>query len=192
MGDSTPSKERQTDQHAFGGFRRRPGASGTKLSAIRKLRKQQLHSVETKITIIFDQGKEGRERQSQVLHRLKEMEHSSENRAKVVAREIAELREEGRLERQRRRQLQQVRQGGVLGMHACKPGAIVESGGGEAVVREGPRVAPLVACSGKESGISKALYILSGFAYAGARRELSSSSSHVSCLAGFCPTGHKH
>eukprot|EP00752_Nemacystus_decipiens_P005969 g5391.t1 len=48
------------------------------------------------------EGKEGRERQSQVLHRLKEMEHGSEKRATLVAREIAELREEGRLERQRR------------------------------------------------------------------------------------------
>lgn len=56
-----------------------------------------------------------------MLHRLKEMEHGSEKRATLVAREIAELREEGRLERQRRLQLQQVRiliVGGVVVRHA--------------------------------------------------------------------------
>lgn len=63
------------------------------------------------------QGKEGRDRQSQVLRRLKEMEHGSEKRAKLVAREIAELREEGHLERQRRRQLVQVCQS--QGCSAC-------------------------------------------------------------------------
>lgn len=46
-----------------------------------------------------------------MLHRLKEMEHGSEKRAKLVAREIAELREEGRLQRQRRHQLLQVSRG---------------------------------------------------------------------------------
>lgn len=37
--------------------------------------------------------------------RLQEIEHGSERRAKVVARDIAELRAEGRLERQRIDQL---------------------------------------------------------------------------------------
>ncbi|CAN0222747.1 unnamed protein product [Ectocarpus sp. 6 AP-2014] len=53
------------------------------------------------------EGADGRQRQSEVMHRLEEMEHGSEKRARVVAREIAELREEGRLERQRISQLQQ-------------------------------------------------------------------------------------
>ncbi|CAM9188640.1 unnamed protein product [Ectocarpus sp. 4 AP-2014] len=57
------------------------------------------------------EGADGRQRQSEVMHRLEEMEHGSEKRARVVtrvAREIAELREEGRLERQRMSELQQV------------------------------------------------------------------------------------
>ncbi|CAM9562481.1 unnamed protein product [Ectocarpus fasciculatus] len=53
------------------------------------------------------EGADGRQRQSEVMHRLEEMEHGSEKRARVVERQIAELREEGRLERQRRNQLQQ-------------------------------------------------------------------------------------
>lgn len=58
-----------------------------------------------------------------MLHRLKEMEHGSEKRARLVAREIAELREEGRLERQRRLQLQQVSPG--FGVRDARGGRVL-------------------------------------------------------------------
>eukprot|EP00904_Undaria_pinnatifida_P008910 jgi/Undpi1/5149/HiC_scaffold_19.g08500.m1 len=46
------------------------------------------------------EGKEGRERQSEVMLRLKNMEHGSEQRVRAVTGEIAKLREEARLARE--------------------------------------------------------------------------------------------
>ncbi|CAM9853626.1 unnamed protein product [Laminaria digitata] len=46
------------------------------------------------------EGKEGRERQSAVMLRLKRMEHGSEQRVRAVTGQIAKLREEGRLKRE--------------------------------------------------------------------------------------------
>lgn len=51
---------------------------------------------------------EGRKRQSEVLLRLKDMEHGSEDRVKVVTREIAKVREEARLDREQACQRQKV------------------------------------------------------------------------------------
>ncbi|CBN74090.1 hypothetical protein Esi_0012_0173 [Ectocarpus siliculosus] len=79
------------------------------------------------------EGADGRQRQSEVMHRLEEMEHGSEKRARVVAREIAELREEGRLERQRISQLQQTRgnrSGEAEALGVSNAGRDWSSGGG--------------------------------------------------------------
>lgn len=49
--------------------------------------------------------------------RLKEMEHGSERRAKVVAQDIAGLREEGRLERQKQKSLLKEKEVSQIDLH---------------------------------------------------------------------------
>lgn len=51
--------------------------------------------------VLSMQAKASRDRQSEVIVRLQEMDESSRQRAQAVARELAKLREEGRLARER-------------------------------------------------------------------------------------------